>query len=255
MTEGVATPGAGWRRADGWVGKKKGGGGKGRRSGRRAVGEIAMVDEDGPTVPQSPYGRVQAVRRARTDGSCGAYGLGVVNLRYCNVLGAAAPELRDTGDYNLVPVIFGALRTGERPRVFGTDYPTPDGTCVRDYVDVEDVADAHVRAAEALEFERLLATYNVGRGEGSSVLDVLGAVRSSLLALVRVRPPWCPAQRVAPMGAANSPRTRPRCGWPTTRANAGHGGPARWDQAWPVQRRELRSRYRGGGRCLIARWP
>jgi UDP-glucose 4-epimerase len=54
--------------------------------------------------------------------------------------------------------------------VFGTDYPTPDGTCIRDYVDVEDLADAHVHAAEALESEPRAATYNVGRGQGSSVL-------------------------------------------------------------------------------------
>jgi UDP-glucose 4-epimerase len=62
--------------------------------------------------------------------------------------------------------------------VFGADYPTPDGTCVRDYVDVRDLADAHVRAAEALEERPRTATYNVGRGEGSSVLEVLDTVRS-----------------------------------------------------------------------------
>ena len=103
---------------------------------------------------------------------------GVVSLRYFNVVGAGRPELRDTGAFNLVPLVFAALRSGERPKVFGTDYPTPDGTCVRDYVDVEDLADAHVRAAEGLESERRVATYNVGRGEGSSVLDVLDAVRA-----------------------------------------------------------------------------
>jgi UDP-glucose 4-epimerase len=140
--------------------------------------DVELVDEDGPTVPESPYGDSKLYGERLLTASAAAYDLGVVNLRYFNVVGAARPELRDTGVHNLIPRIFAALRTGERPRVFGTDYPTPDGTCVRDYVDVEDLADAHVRAAEALESERLVATYNVGRGEGSSVLDVLDAVRT-----------------------------------------------------------------------------
>jgi UDP-glucose 4-epimerase len=62
--------------------------------------------------------------------------------------------------------------------VYGADYPTPDGTCVRDYVDVEDVADAHVRAVEALECRQTVASYNVGGGRGSSVLEVLEAIRN-----------------------------------------------------------------------------
>jgi UDP-glucose 4-epimerase len=139
---------------------------------------VELVDEDAPTVPESPYGESKLYGERVLTASAAAYGLGVVNLRYFNVVGAGAPELRDTGVYNLVPLVFEALRTGERPRVFGADYPTPDGTCVRDYVDVEDLADAHVRAAAALESERRVATYNVGRGEGSSVLEVLDAVRT-----------------------------------------------------------------------------
>ena len=140
--------------------------------------DAELVDEDGPTAPQSPYGESKLYGERVLTASAAAYGLGVVNLRYFNVVGAGRPELRDTGVYNLVPLVFAALRTGERPRVFGTDYPTSDGTCVRDYVDVEDLADAHVRAAEALESEQRIATYNVGRGEGSSVLEVLDAVRT-----------------------------------------------------------------------------
>jgi UDP-glucose 4-epimerase len=79
---------------------------------------------------------------------------------------------------NLIPIVLGALTQGKQPLVFGNDYPTPDGTCVRDYVDVRDLADAHVHAAEALEEAPRTATYNVGRGEGSSVLEVLDVVRS-----------------------------------------------------------------------------
>lgn len=74
----------------------------------------------------------------------------MANLRYFNVVGAAAPELRDTGVYDLVPLAFRSLRESVAPRVFGADCGTPDGTSVRDYVDVQDLAGAHVRAAEAL---------------------------------------------------------------------------------------------------------
>ena len=140
--------------------------------------DVDLVDEDGPTVPESPYGESKLYGERVLTSSATAYGLGVVNLRYFNVVGASRPQLRDTGVHNLVPLVFAALRTGARPRVFGTDYPTPDGTCIRDYVDVRDLADAHVRAARSLESERRVATYNVGRGEGSSVLDVLDAVRA-----------------------------------------------------------------------------
>ncbi len=138
--------------------------------------DVDYVDEDAPTLPESPYGESKLYGERIFNASAAAYGLGVVNLRYFNVVGAAAPELRDTGVYNLVPLVFQALRHGRRCEVFGGDYPTPDGTCIRDYVDVQDLAEAHVRAAEALETDRRIATYNVGRGEGSSVLDVLDAV-------------------------------------------------------------------------------
>jgi UDP-glucose 4-epimerase len=140
--------------------------------------DVEMVDEDAPTLPESPYGESKLYGERVLTASAHAYGMGVVSLRYFNVVGAAAPELADTSAYNLVPLVFEAMRSGRRPRVFGTDYPTPDGTCVRDYVDVRDVADAHVRAAETLETEDRVAVYNVGRGEGSSVLDVLRAVEA-----------------------------------------------------------------------------
>jgi UDP-glucose 4-epimerase len=140
--------------------------------------DLDLVDEDAPTVPESPYGESKLYGERVFTAAAAAYGLGVVNLRYFNVVGAAAPELRDTGVYNLVPLVFQAVHRGERPRVFGSDYATPDGTCVRDYVDVRDLADAHVRAAEDLEQGLRTATYNIGRGVGSSVLEVLDVIRA-----------------------------------------------------------------------------
>jgi UDP-glucose 4-epimerase len=137
-----------------------------------------IVDEDAPTLPESPYGESKLYGERVLTSCAAAYGLGAVSLRYFNVVGAASPRLRDVGTDNLVPLVFRALRQGEAVKVFGGDYPTPDGTCIRDYVDVRDIADAHVRAAEALEAGPRIATYNVGRGEGSSVLEVLEVVRS-----------------------------------------------------------------------------
>lgn len=132
-----------------------------------------LVDEDAPKDPVSPYGDSKLYGERLLSAAGRAYGLGVISLRYFNVVGAAEPALVDTGAHNLVPVAVQALRAGRRPTVFGDDYPTADGTCVRDYVDVRDVAEAHVAAAGALEQQPRVAAYNVGRGEGSSVLQVL----------------------------------------------------------------------------------
>ena len=138
--------------------------------------DVDLVDEDTPGAPLSPYGESKLVGEWLLRHCERAYGLRTMNLRYFNVAGAATPELGDTGVFNLIPMVFERLQAGERPRVFGGDYPTPDGTCVRDYVHVADIADAHRAAARALADGAPGATYNIGRGEGSSVLDVLRVV-------------------------------------------------------------------------------
>jgi UDP-glucose 4-epimerase len=138
--------------------------------------DVQMVDEDTPGVPLSPYGETKLIGEWILRHCERAYGLRTMNLRYFNVAGAATPELGDTGVFNLIPMVFERLQTGARPRVFGNDYPTPDGTCIRDYVHVADIADAHLAAARALDAGSQGATFNIGRGEGSSVLDVLAVV-------------------------------------------------------------------------------
>ncbi len=137
---------------------------------------VELVDEDTPAAPLSPYGESKLVGEWLLRDCATAYGMQVMALRYFNVAGAATPELGDTGVFNLIPMVLERLQAGERPRVFGADYPTPDGTCVRDYVHVVDIADAHRAAARALAAGEGGGTYNVGRGEGSSVLDVLRVV-------------------------------------------------------------------------------
>ena len=138
--------------------------------------DVDLVDEDTPGVPLSPYGESKLIGEWVLRHCERAYGMRAMNLRYFNVAGSASPPLGDVGVFNLVPMVFERLEAGDRPRVFGGDYPTPDGTCVRDYVHVADIADAHLAAARALQSGAPGATYNIGRGEGSSVLDVLRVV-------------------------------------------------------------------------------
>jgi UDP-glucose 4-epimerase len=139
--------------------------------------DVDIVDEDGPTVPLSPYGTTKLVCEWLARDVAAATGLGVVSLRYFNVAGTASPQLGDPGVFNLIPLVFRELTSGRPPKVFGADYPTADGTCVRDYVHVADLADAHVAASAALAGgDGSYRVYNVGRGEGSSVLEVLKVI-------------------------------------------------------------------------------
>ena len=137
--------------------------------------DAERVDEDTDCRPLSPYGRTKLAGEDLLR-DCAAWGLAATSLRYFNVAGAAAPELGDRGTANLVPLVFEALDAGRPPLLFGDDHPTPDGSPVRDFVHVSDVADAHVAAARALVAGRPGGTYNVGCGEGSSVLEVLRVV-------------------------------------------------------------------------------
>ncbi|MDQ4008650.1 MAG: NAD-dependent epimerase/dehydratase family protein, partial [Actinomycetota bacterium] len=103
-----------------------------------------------------------------------AWGLRSVNLRYFNVAGAGWPDLGDPGVFNLVPIVLRALTDGTQPIVFGDDYPTDDGTCIRDYVHVVDLADSHLAALDYLDRDdRPHDVFNVGTGTGASVSEVL----------------------------------------------------------------------------------
>ena len=136
------------------------------------------VTEDVGCLPMSPYGETKLA------GEWMLRGLAVANpdlrwasLRYFNVAGAGAPELGDRSVANLVPMTFQALSAGRNPRLFGDDYDTRDGSCIRDYIHVIDLADAHAAAAARLDAGPLGEVYNVGRGEGVTVKEVFETVR------------------------------------------------------------------------------
>lgn len=141
-----------------------------------------LVTEVTPTAPESPYGESKLaaewlirgqVRATAASGSP----LRATSLRYFNVVGSGFNDIYDASPHNLFPKVFAAIARGEAPVIAGTDYPTADGTCVRDYIHVSDLAHSHVVAAQ-----RLVAgvatepVYNLGSGAGTSVREIMDAI-------------------------------------------------------------------------------
>lgn len=137
-----------------------------------------LVTESSPNLPESPYGESKLVGEwLINDQATAVEGFRGVSLRYFNVVGSATDEVYDASPHNLFPLVIEALLAGRTPRINGVDYPTPDGTCVRDYVHVGDLATCHVEAALALtEGRQLRPAYNLGSGEGISVRQILDAM-------------------------------------------------------------------------------
>jgi UDP-glucose 4-epimerase len=168
------------------------------------VPDVVPISEESPTRPINPYGVTKlAIERALAD-YAQAYGLGYAVLRYFNACGASSDATigeDHTPETHLIPIMLQvALGQRESLSIFGTDYPTPDGTCIRDYIHVEDLADAHVRALERIAPGRGL-TYNVGTGVGASVRGVLEAAlritRRPIPAVEHPRRPGDPPALVA----------------------------------------------------------
>lgn len=139
--------------------------------------DVDVVTETTPTRPESPYGRSKLIGEWLLADQGTATGLTHTSLRYFNVVGSGHEDLVDTSPHNLFPLVFDALLADRTPIVNGDDYPTPDGTCVRDYVHVQDLAETHVAAAQALaNGTPLRAVYNLGAGEGVSVRQIMTTI-------------------------------------------------------------------------------
>lgn len=139
----------------------------------------ASVTEESATAPENAYGRTKLIGEWMLMDAAAAHGLQYVALRYFNVAGAGQPRLGDVGQTNLLPRLLHAAAEDTKAQVFGADYPTRDGSCVRDYVHVQDISAAHLRAIDALEAGELAAdVFNVGGGSGVTVLEMIDAVRA-----------------------------------------------------------------------------
>jgi len=179
--------------------------------------EGARIPEDATTAPVNPYGQTKLVGEELIESSTQALGLRSVSLRYFNVAGAGWPDLGDSSVLNLVPMVFEKLDADERPVIFGDDYPTADGTCIRDYIHVLDLAEAHLAALDYLRrADSAHDIFNVGTGHGTSVremiTEILRVADSKLVPEVQARRAGDPAWVVA-----SPERFEQRLGWKATR--------------------------------------
>lgn len=139
--------------------------------------DVDLVTEQTPKAPESPYGESKLIGEWLLRDQGIARGIRHTSLRYFNVVGSGYPDVYDTSPHNLFPLVFDALLEGKTPRINGDDYPTPDGTCVRDYLHVSDLAHSHVVAAQRLlEGGELERAYNLGSGDGVSVGEIMSTV-------------------------------------------------------------------------------
>ncbi len=159
--------------------------------------DTSVVTEESPTRPESPYGESKLIGewllrdQARATAS-EPKPLRHTSLRYFNVVGSGFPDLYDTSPHNLFPLVLEALLAGKTPHINGDSFPTPDGTCVRDYVHVSDLAASHVAAAQSLDQGRALEpVYNLGSGTGISVREIMDAVArvTGIAFTPEIRPP------------------------------------------------------------------
>jgi UDP-glucose 4-epimerase len=140
---------------------------------------VEVVDETTSTTPESPYGETKLIGEWLLRDIGRATGLRHTSLRYFNVVGSGSERLFDASPHNLFPRVFDMLIGGDSPRINGDDYPTPDGTCVRDYIHVADLALAHVAAARRLDDGLPVEpVYNLGSGSGTSVRQIMTAMRT-----------------------------------------------------------------------------
>ena len=193
----------------------------------------SLIHEDAGNRPISPYGETKLVCEWMIRAAGLAWGLRSVNLRYFNVAGAGWDDLGDPGIFNLIPIVMRQLTTGEKPQIFGDDYPTQDGTCIRDYVHVLDLADSHLAALDYLNRDdRPYDVFNVGTGSGASVIEVLDQIAEStgysVEPAVVGRRPGDPASLVADVA-----RIQDVLGWKAGNSDLATIVDSAWS-AWPA---------------------
>jgi len=178
--------------------------------------EQALIDESHPARPINPYGRSKWMVEQVLADAASAWGLRSVSLRYFNAAGAspsaAIGESHDPETHLIPNVLKSVLAGGASLKVFGNDYPTPDGTCVRDYIHVDDLAEAHLAALSWMEDQPGAAAFNLGNGRGFSVLEVIEAATKvtgqAIPYSVEARRPGDPAVLVA-----SAEKARRELGW------------------------------------------
>jgi UDP-glucose 4-epimerase len=142
--------------------------------------EGEAITEDDRATPINPYGETKLIGEQMIARATAAFPLDAVSLRYFNVAGAGTPDLGDRAVLNLVPMVFEKIDQGEQPVIFGDDYSTPDGTCIRDYIHVQDLAEAHIAVLDHLGKKNDTGheVFNVGTGTGTSVKEMVSAILS-----------------------------------------------------------------------------
>ncbi|HUP83112.1 MAG TPA: UDP-glucose 4-epimerase GalE [Candidatus Limnocylindria bacterium] len=198
--------------------------------------ESTPIDEDHRLRPVNPYGETKRAFEGMLDWYSRAYGIGAVSLRYFNVAGATNERGEDhQPETHLIPTIVAAFAGGPALKIFGTDYPTKDGTCIRDYIHVDDLADAHAAAlALTADVGGRHVVCNLGSGSGFSVLEVLEAARS---VVGREVPHEIAGRRAGdpPVLVASNGRARELLGWEPRRGDLKQmiGSAWEWRQRHP----------------------
>ena len=141
--------------------------------------EKDAIEESDPTDPLSPYGATKLLSEQLISKVGQAEGFSTISLRYFNVVGSKKVEFGDNSRDNLVPKVFAAFKEGKSPEIYGADYPTKDGTCIRDYIHVQDLAEAHLVALKQLD-TKVDCVYNVGSGTGYSVKKIFDQLEESM---------------------------------------------------------------------------
>jgi UDP-glucose 4-epimerase len=142
-------------------------------------GGLDALSEGDRKEPLSPYAHSKLLSEEVLSLALQSEGISSISLRYFNVVGAGGAGLGDNARDNLVPKTFAALRAKRSPEIYGDDYSTRDGTCIRDYIHVVDLAESHLMALKALDKQVMAQAFNVGSGSGYTVKEIMVQIQKS----------------------------------------------------------------------------